>query len=66
VRLAQLFAMASEHIRVDAIEASEFPEWVQQYKIQGVPKTIINETIELVGAHPENVALQHILEAAKG
>lgn len=66
VRLAQLFAMASEHISADLIEAGEFQDLIQKYSIQGVPKTIINETIDMVGAQPENVTLQHVLQAAQG
>ncbi len=66
VRLAQLFAMASDHISADLIEAGEFQDLIQKYSIQGVPKTVINETIDMVGAQPENVALQHVLQAAQG
>ena len=65
VRLAQLFALGSEQIRVTAVEAGEFPDWVQQYAIQGVPKTVINETVDFVGAQPEPAVLEHVLAAAK-
>jgi glutaredoxin-like protein len=66
VRLAQMFAMASDQITADLIEAGEFQDLIQKYNIQGVPKTVINETIDMVGAQPENVTLQHILQAAQG
>ena len=65
MRLAQLFALASEQITAAAIEASEFPDLVQKYRVQGVPKTVINETIEFVGAVPEKQALEHVLKAAR-
>ncbi len=64
VRLAHLFAQASEHITADGIEAGEFPALVQKYGVQGVPKTVINETTEFVGAHPEAEVLRHVLAAA--
>jgi len=65
VRLAHLFAFASEQITAEAIEASEFPDLVQKFHIQGVPKTVINETVEYVGAVPEKQALEHVLEAVR-
>ncbi len=63
MRLAQLFALASDQITVEAIEASEFPDLVQKYSIQGVPKTVINESADFVGAVPEQQALEHVLKA---
>ncbi len=65
MRLAQLFALASDQITAEAIEAAEFPDLVQKYRVQGVPKTVINETIEFVGAVPEKQALQHVLKASQ-
>ena len=65
MRLAQLFAFASEQITAEAIEASEFPDLVQKFHIQGVPKTVINETVEYVGAMPEKQALEHVLAAVR-
>jgi hypothetical protein len=65
VRLAQLFALASDQITAEAIEAAEFPDLVQKYRVQGVPKTVINETVEFVGAVPEKQALEHVLQAVK-
>lgn len=63
MRVAHLFAQASAHIRAEAIEASEFPELIQKYTIQGVPKTVINEQVEFVGSQPEQAVLKHVLEA---
>ena len=55
--------MASEHITADMIEGSEFPHLAVKYKVQGVPKTIINETHDIVGAQPEAEVAKKILEA---
>ncbi len=64
MRLADLFAVASEMITASSVEASEYPELVQKYGIQGVPKTVINEDIEFVGAQPEQRVLQYVQQAS--
>jgi predicted DsbA family dithiol-disulfide isomerase len=45
------------------VEISEFIDLAQRYHVQGVPKTVINERIEFVGAHPEPRFLQEMLKA---
>jgi len=35
------------------VEASEFPDLAQRYNVYAVPKTVINEVGEVVGAVPE-------------
>jgi predicted DsbA family dithiol-disulfide isomerase len=52
-------AVEFPNITADVIEASEFPEMSQQYGVTGVPKTIVNDKVEFVGAVPE----QHFLAA---
>jgi hypothetical protein len=43
-----------------------YPELVRQYRISGVPKTIVGDDgVELVGAGPEAMLLQHVQEAAR-
>ena len=39
--------------RSQIIEVSEFPHLAVKYSVQGVPKTVINETIVQEGAVPE-------------
>lgn len=53
-------------MRADGIEVSGFPELVRQYHISSVPKTVVAEGHEFVGASPEAVLLKHVLEAAAG
>jgi predicted DsbA family dithiol-disulfide isomerase len=48
----------------DAIEAQEFPELVARYGVQGVPKTVVNGTIEFVGAVPEDDFVAAVLRGA--
>jgi glutaredoxin-like protein len=66
VRTAHKFAMASDYIRGDMVEVSEFPEVGQKYSVQGVPNTIINETESVLGAQPEKEFLKAVLKAARG
>jgi hypothetical protein len=46
-------AAANPNITADAIEATEFMELSRKYRVTGVPKTIVNETVEILGALPE-------------
>jgi len=63
VSLAHQFAMENGNIEADMIEVTEFPQLAVKYNVSGVPKTVINETVELVGLQPEE-ALAHEVEAA--
>lgn len=57
-------AIESEHITADMVEITEFPHLAGRYNVKGVPKTVINEAQEVVGAVPEQVFLSHVLLAA--
>lgn len=46
-------AVESERVTADVIEASEFPELSDRFQVSGVPKIVINDTVELLGAQPE-------------
>lgn len=48
-------AAASRHITATAIEATEFPDLARSYRVTGVPKTVVDETIEILGAQPEDL-----------
>ena len=49
-------AAANPLITADAVEATEFMDLSRKYHVTGVPKTIVNETIEIMGAlHALNV-----------
>jgi len=65
-RLAHKLAVENAHITADAIEATEFPELVQRYKILGVPKTVINDRVEVEGAMHEPAFMQELLRALEG
>jgi predicted DsbA family dithiol-disulfide isomerase len=54
-------AFANANIRSDAVEATEFMDLSRKYRVTGVPKTIVNETIEIMGALPEDMFVRAAL-----
>ena len=63
VRLAHQMAFYSPNVRADMVEAMEFPEMSQKYGVMGVPRTVINETVHIEGAVPEQALLPKVLES---
>lgn len=55
VTLAHRLAVESPLIRATCVEATEFIDLAQRYQVTGVPKTVVNGTIEMLGALPESV-----------
>jgi predicted DsbA family dithiol-disulfide isomerase len=51
-------------VRADIVEASEFPDLAQRYSVYAVPKTVINEATEFVGAQPEAAFVGYVAQAA--
>ena len=64
VRVAFKFAMENEQITADGVEVTGYPELAQRYRVSSVPKTVVGEGIEFVGAGPEAMLLKHVQEAA--
>jgi alkyl hydroperoxide reductase subunit AhpF len=60
---AHKFAMENELIRAEVIDAGEFPDLAIKHMVMATPKTVINEKVEFVGAVPENLFLDHVLQA---
>jgi glutaredoxin-like protein len=65
VSLAHQFAMENPNIKADMIEINEFPQLAVKYNVMGVPKTVINETRELLGMQPEEEFLRQITAAQR-
>ena len=63
--MAHKFAIESNLITADVIDANEFPQIGIKYNVLGVPKTVINERVEFVGIVSENVLLDRVFEALK-
>jgi len=59
-------AIASDKVRAECIEANEFPEISQRYRVMAVPKVVINDRVEFEGAFPEPEFLKAVLQAADG
>jgi glutaredoxin-like protein len=64
VTLAHRMAMESPHIRATCIEATEFMELSRYYRVTGVPKTVVNGTVEILGALPEGAFVEQALAQA--
>jgi thioredoxin family protein len=47
-------AFANPHITAFAVEATEFPDLARRYRVNGVPKTVINEDVEIMGGLPQD------------
>jgi len=55
VTLAHRMATESPLVRATCVEATEFMDLSRRYQVTGVPKTVVNDTIEMLGALPESV-----------
>ena len=53
--VAHKLAIESDMVKADVIETSEFPDLAMKYNVIGVPKIIINEKVEFVGAFNEDL-----------
>jgi glutaredoxin-like protein len=63
VRLAHQLALESDLVTADMVEAVEFPHLSMKYGVQGVPRTVINETTHMEGMAPEHMLLDKVKEA---
>ena len=63
MRLAHQFAVENDLVRGDMIEVTEFPYLVERYSVQGVPRTVINESSAIEGALPEAMFVDQVLAA---
>ncbi len=63
--LAYRMAVENPKIRATAIEATEFPDLVRRHRITGVPKTIVDDRIEILGSLPEDAFIAEALQEAE-
>ena len=59
--IAHKLAIESDMIKADVIDGSEFPDLAVKYNVIGVPKIIINEKIEFIGAFNEDLFAEHVI-----
>jgi glutaredoxin-like protein len=65
VSLAHQFAMENDKIKADMIEINEFPQLGVKYNVMGVPKTVINESVEILGMQHEEEFVRQIQAATR-
>ena len=55
--------MAREHTQITAscVEATEFMDLSRKFRVTGVPKTIVNGSVEILGALPEDQFVRTVL-----
>jgi hypothetical protein len=56
-------AFANPNITALAVEATEFPDLVRRYQVTGVPKTIVNDRVEILGGIPQDAFVEQTLTA---
>lgn len=59
--IAHKLAIESDMITADVIDSSEFVTLAQKYSVIGVPKVVINEKVEFVGAFNEDLFAEHVV-----
>jgi len=64
ISLANQAAIHSPLVSATAIDATEFPDLVRRYNVNGVPKIVINDTMEVMGAAPEEDFISAIAGAS--
>jgi glutaredoxin-like protein len=64
VTLAHRMAVESPLITASCVEATEFMDLSRQFRVTGVPKTIVNGSIEILGALPEAQFVRTVVGAA--
>ena len=60
-----MMAVESDKITADVVEVSEYPHIAQRYRIYGVPKTVINDSVELEGMRPEAAIAAAVEQASR-
>ena len=56
-------ALASPLVRSTSVAAQEFPDLARRYEVSAVPKIVLNERVEFMGAVPEPMFLEAVLAA---
>jgi hypothetical protein len=56
--------MESDHVTADGVEVTGYPDLARKYRVSSVPKTVVGESQEFVGAGPEAMLLKHVQDSA--
>jgi len=44
-----------------AVEATEYPDLARRYQVTGVPKSVVNDRVEILGALPQDAFVEQVL-----
>ena len=61
INLAHEMAWANPNITAYAVEVTEYPDLARRYHVSGVPKTVVDDRIEILGALPEDAFIEQAL-----
>lgn len=61
VTLAHEIAWANPNVTSYAIDATGYADLARRYRVTGVPKTVINDRVEILGAVPEDTFVEQTL-----
>jgi hypothetical protein len=61
--LAHQIAIVSPRVTADVIEAEEYPDLSNRFRVSGVPKIVINDSQEMVGAQREKKFVEEVVKA---
>lgn len=50
-------------VRASAIDVSEYPDLIRAYRVNGVPKTVGDSGVEILGGLPEGEFIRQALAA---
>jgi glutaredoxin-like protein len=64
VTLANRMAVESAIVSATAIDATAYPDLVRRYAVNGVPKTVLNDVLEIIGAATEAEVVRTVLSVA--
>jgi hypothetical protein len=54
-------AFVNPNITAFAVEATEFPDLARRYRVTGVPKTVVNDSVEILGGLPQDAFVAQAL-----
>jgi hypothetical protein len=54
-------AFANPNITAFAVEVTEFPDLARRYQVSAVPKTMVNDRVEILGALPQDMFIEQAL-----
>ncbi len=62
VSLAHRAAFESDQVTATAVVATDFPDLVREHLVTGVPKIVVNRTVEILGPVEEEELIDRIVE----